>query len=159
MEAEKLNPSGSYIHDFELFTKEKNFWQTSLLKQVEDLNIEQVLFLPAPGRHCIWEIVRHISYWKFWALKYVNENVSLDAKADNWKSLPEEQTQKSWEADLEYLKSLNEQCLKTAKELGNTIFESAEEPVVFFRQVIYHDCYHNGQIGLLRALQGIKPVS
>jgi hypothetical protein len=42
--------------------------------------------------------------------------------------------------------------------LKDEIFLSTDEKVVFFRQLIFHDCYHTGQIGFLRAMQGIPPV-
>lgn len=158
METNQKAPINSFIHDFEQFTTGKNFWQASLIKQVEGLTVEQALYVPAPGRHCIWELVRHIAYWKLWAFTYVNTGEKLNAKEHNWAPLPEVQDENSWDKDVEYLRSMNDKCLEAAKSLGDTIFTSPEEKVVFFRQVLLHDCYHTGQIGLLRALQDIKPV-
>jgi DinB superfamily len=158
LEAEKLIPIRSFISDFKQFTSGKNFWQASLLKQVEDLSFQQALYLPAPDRHCIWELVRHVAYWKHWALTYVKENIAMNAKADNWKPLPEVQTEESWQEEIEKLRKLNEDCIALAEQLGNELFESAHEKHVFFRQIVFHDSYHTGQIGLLRAMQGIKPV-
>ena len=136
----------------------RNFWQASLLKQIEGLTLEQALYKPSPERHGIWQLVRHIAYWKHWALTYVKENVAMNAKADNWKPLPEVQTEQSWQEEIEKLRKLNNECIKAAQKLGNELIESAEEKHVFFRQLVMHDCYHTGQIGLLRAMQGIKPV-
>ena len=82
----------------------------------------------------------------------------MDAKADNWKPLPEVQTEESWQDEIEKLKKLNEECIETAMQLGNELMESSQENHVFFRQLLFHDSYHTGQIGMLRAMQGIKPV-
>ncbi len=158
MEAEKLDPVKSYLNDFSQFTLDKNFWQASLLKQVEGLSNTEALYLPAPERHCIWEIVRHVAYWKYWALTYVKEGTALNAKENNWTALPEVRTEESWQDEVSKLRALNDECIKIAASLGSELFESSEERIVFFRQLLYHDCYHTGQIGMLRAMQGIKPV-
>lgn len=158
MGTDQPDPIESFIHDFNHFTTGKNFWQASLLKQIEGLSVEQVLYIPAPGRHSIWELVRHIAYWKLWAITYANTGEKLIAKEHNWMPLPEVQDENTWKEDVEYLRSMNEKCLEVAKSIGNAIYTSSEEKVVFIRQILLHDCYHTGQIGLLRAMQGIKPV-
>jgi len=148
----------SYIYDLNQFTESKNFWQASLLKQLEGLNYEQALYKPFPDRHCIWEIVRHISYWKHWALTYVKEGIALNAKQDNWTALPEVLNDEAWHSDLQRLTKLSEDCKETASKIGDELFTSDEEKIIFFRQLLYHDCYHSGQIGLIRVMQGLKPV-
>ena len=153
-----MNPGAAYVNDFKLFSEGKNFWQASLIKQIEGLTMEQALYKPNPGRHGIWQIVRHIAYWKHWALTYLNENIPLDAKADNWAPMPEVQTEETWNEEILRLQKLNNDCITAAEGLGDKLFTSTEENVVFFRQLLYHDCYHTGQIGFLRAMQGIPPV-
>lgn len=157
MGTENLNPSAAYVNDFKLFTIEKNFWQASLLKQIEDLSMIEALYKPAPNRHGIWQIVRHIAYWKHWALTYLNENIKLNAKEDNWAPMPDVQTEQTWHDEIEHLRKLNNDCIISAEKLGENIF-SDDEKIVFFRQHLQHDSYHAGQIGFLRAMQGLKPV-
>jgi len=153
-----MNPSAAYLNDIEQFTHGKNFWQASLLKQIEGLTMQQALYKPSPDRHGIWQIVRHIAYWKYWALTYLNENKKLNAKEDNWAPMPEVQTEETWQEEIENLRKLNEDCISSAAKLGDEIFNSSDERIVFFRQLSYHDSYHTGQIGFLRAMQGLKPV-
>lgn len=153
-----MNPGAAYVNDFKQFTEGKNFWQASLLKQVEDLTMEQALYKPSPNRHGIWQLVRHIAYWKHWALTYLNENVKLNAKEDNWAPMPVVQTEATWKDEIQRLKELNDKCIASAEKLGDELFTSTEERIVFFRQLLYHDCYHTGQIGFLRAMQGLKSV-
>lgn len=158
MEALKPGPIGAYINDLDQFTSGKNFWQASLLKQIEGLTVEQALYKPSPDRHGIWQLVRHIAYWKHWALTYVNEGTKLNAKESNWAPLPELQNEASWQEDVNKLRALSDECRSVAEGIGDELLSSAEEKFVFFRQLLYHDCYHTGQIGFLRAMQGLKPV-
>ena len=153
-----MNPGAAYLNDLTLFTEGKNFWQASLLKQLEGINMSQALFKPDLNRHGIWQIVRHISYWKHWSLTYLRENIKLNAKEDNWSPLPATQTEESWMEDLEKLRKLNDECIIEAEKLDDSIMTSNEENVIFFRQLILHDAYHCGQIGYLKAIQGIPPV-
>lgn len=157
MSAEKVTPISSYVSDLELFVTGKNFWQPSLYQQLEGLTLAQALFKPTPERHCIWELIRHMNYWKYWAITYMNTGEKMNAKGENWRELPEA-TQQNFETDLNELHTLQTQCIEIANKTGNDMFESTEEKIVFFRQLLYHDCYHTGQIGLLRVMQGLKPV-
>ena len=154
-----MSPVQSYLSDIEAFIEGENFWQASLLKQLDGVNFEQALYKPAPDRHCIWEVVRHINFWKHWAITYVKDGVKLNAKEENWKHLPVILNENTWQEDLNELKSLNEQCKKITSGIGDDLFTSDDEKFIFFRQLLYHDCYHTGQIGLLRVLQGMKPVT
>lgn len=153
-----MNPDDAYLNDLKLFTIGKNFWQASLLDQVSSLTMQEALYKPSPERHGIWQLVRHISYWKYWSLTYLNENKKLNAKEDNWAPLPEVQTEETWQEEISNLRKLNEDCISAAEKLGDEIFTSDDERVIYFRQLLYHDSYHAGQIGFLRAMQGLKPV-
>jgi hypothetical protein len=154
-----MAPVQSYLNDIDMFIRGENFWQASLLKQLEGMDFNQALYKPAPDRHCIWEIVRHISYWKYWAITYLKDNVKLNAKEENWKKLPDTLNEDTWQDEINKLKSLVEQCENIARLVGDELFVSDDEKIIFFRQLLYHDCYHTGQIGLLRVLQGLKPVT
>jgi len=120
--------------------------------------MQEALYKPSPERHGIWQLVRHISYWKYWSLTYLNENKKLNAKEDNWAPLPEVQTEETWQEEITNLRKLNEDCISAAEKLGDELLTSDDEKVIYFRQLLYHDSYHTGQIGFLRAMQGLKPV-
>lgn len=159
MSTGNVTPIDSYVNDLEQFTAGENFWQASLFKQIEGLTLGNAVYKPAPDRHCIWEVIRHMAYWKHWALTYVSTGEKLNAKEDNWKELPEELTEDLWQQDVNKVKSLHNECVQIAKGIGNDLFYSTDEKIIFFRQLLYHDCYHCGQIGLLRVMQGLKPAS
>lgn len=158
MSTEKVTPVDAYLTDLEQFIKGENFWQASLYKQLEGLTLEQALYKPAPDRHPIWEYVRHMAYWKHWAITFITTGEKMNAKENNWRALPEVQNDETLQEDVNKLKSLHEECVRLAKGAGNKLFESTDEKYVFFRQLLYHDCYHTGQIGLLRVMQGLKPA-
>lgn len=158
METKLLNPIDSFLAESDLYFYGDNFWQAPLYKQVESLNVEQALWRPADDKHCIWQLVRHLNYWKYWALKYAKESEKENAKEFNWAPLPGEKSESSWQADVDNMKKLQEQFKSLCLSLGDSLFSSTEEKIVFLRTVLYHDAYHSGQIGLLRSLQGIKPV-
>ncbi len=158
MDSKEQDPKFVFFNDAEQFFSGKNFWQASLIQQLSGLTCGQALWRPSPERHCIWEYLRHMNYWKEWAIVYVKDNEKLNAKERNWEALPEIQNEENWQAEIEKAKLIHEHFTNVAEKLGNEIYVSAKENIAFFRQVLLHDSYHNGQIGLMKALQGIKSV-
>jgi len=158
MDANLINPIDHFLAESDLYFYGDNFWQAPLYKQVENLNIEQALWRPAEDKHCIWQLVRHLNYWKYWALKYTREGVMEEAKAFNWAPLPDDKSESNWKADTEKMKELHEEFKSLCLSLGERLLNSSDEKIVFLRTVLYHDSYHSGQIGVLRSLQNIKPV-
>ena len=158
MDTKTLNPVESFLAESDLYFYGDNFWQAPLYKQVESLSVEQALWRPAEDKHCIWQLVRHLNYWKYWAIKYAKENVKENAKEFNWAPLPDDKTGQNWKSDVERMKSLHEEFKAACAALGPELFSSPDERIVFLRTVLYHDAYHSGQIGTLRSLQNIKPV-
>jgi hypothetical protein len=151
-------PVRQFLSESDQYFYGDNFWQAPLYKQVDSISLQDALWRPAEDKHCIWQLVRHINYWKYWALKYAKEGVKENAKDFNWAPLPEEKNEANWNADKENLKKLHEEFKTVCAGFGKDLFESTEEKIVFLRTVLYHDAYHSGQIGLLRSLLKIKPV-
>lgn len=137
-------------------------WHAPLLRMVETLDAEQALWRPTPERKCIWEIVRHINFWRLHLLARVKGRPVPDWRTNNW-TLPEETTEVSWRAEVEALRAVHgefaawlEQCpsdeLLAPGENGSPRqFESV-------MGIILHDSYHVGQIATLRALMGLPSV-
>jgi len=158
MDSKTQDPKNAFLNDAAQFFSGKNFWQASLIQQLTGLTCQHALWRPSPERHCIWEYLRHMNYWKEWAIVYVKDNEKLNAKERNWEALPEIQNEENWQAEIEKAKLIHEHFTNVAEKLGNSLYESTEENIMFFRQVLQHDSYHTGQIGLMRALQGVNPV-
>src|SRR3989442_5901187 len=51
------------LHHLE-YTFEKEAWQPSLAMAIDGLTAKQAAWKPAPERHSIWQIVRHVAHWK-----------------------------------------------------------------------------------------------
>jgi len=52
------------VLDHLTYTFDKEAWQPPLGKVVQGLNAQQAAWRPAPERHSIWQIVRHVTHWK-----------------------------------------------------------------------------------------------
>jgi hypothetical protein len=146
------------LKDLDNFFYGPNFWQAGLYPQVKDLSLEQALWKPSAERHCIWEILQHINTWKWFAIESIKGNKIVSMKEYNWVPLPESPVEAKWQAEVEKSKTLHEEFKTLVSNASPELFELSKENIEYYRQVAYHDCYHTGQIGLLRAIQGIKPV-
>ncbi len=147
-----------FLKDLDEFFYGPNFWQGGLYPQVKDLSCEQALWKPAPERHCVWEILQHINAWKRFAVEYMKGNQIKSMKEYNWPKLPQKPDEKRWQDEIERSRTLHEEFKKLVGEASPETFDSSQKGIEYYQQVIYHDCYHAGQIGLVRAMQGIKPV-
>jgi hypothetical protein len=156
MDSKMQDSKNAFLNDSKHFFFGKNFWQAGLLEQITDISLKEALWRPAPERHCIWEYLRHINFWKEWAIIYIEDGKKLNAKEKNWEALPEKQTEENWQLEIEKTKLIHEHFTNASEKLGNSLYESTEENVIYFRQVLLHDSYHTGQIGLVRVLQGLK---
>ncbi|REJ31999.1 MAG: hypothetical protein DIU83_09970, partial [Bacillota bacterium] len=79
-------------------------WHAPLMKMVEHLSTDQALWRPAPERKCIWEIVRHLNFWREHLLARVKGRPVPDWRAHNW-TLPERTDDEAWRAALEELRA------------------------------------------------------
>src|SRR5437773_11222735 len=104
MDSKMQSSKSAFLNDCKIFFLGKNFWQAGLLEQVSGLKFEQALWKPAPDRHCIWEYLRHINFWKEWAIIYVKDGTKINAKEKNWQPLPEKLDEENWQAEIEKTK-------------------------------------------------------
>jgi len=52
----------------------------------------------------------------------------------------------------------HEEFKAVINKFGVKLFDADDGTANFLRQIINHDSYHCGQIGLLRVMQGLKPI-
>ena len=146
------------LKDLDNFFYGPNFWQAGLYPQVKDLDFRQALWKPSPERNCIWEILQHINAWKWFAVESIKGNKIKSMKEYNWVPLPASPDEEKWKAEVEKSKELHEEFKMLVSKASPELFDSSKENLEYYQQVLYHDCYHTGQIGLLRVMQGVKPV-
>jgi hypothetical protein len=153
-----LNALDSLLKDADSFFFGENHWQAGLLQLVKDPTYKQALWKPSEERHSIWEIVRHINFWKRSAIAYILDKERPDSVMGNWTKDRSELKESDWKNEQEEMEHLHEEIKQTAMKMGMGIFDSKERKANYLRTIYYHDCYHAGQIGLLRVLQGLKPI-
>jgi hypothetical protein len=150
-------------------TFEKEAWQPSLAMAVQGLTASQAAWKPAPNRHSIWQIVRHVTHWKRATLdawegtrplfsgRTMTERFNEVVRTD-WPDASG--TDEDWEADVRALVdvslAIRERAMKAETEDLARPFPGEEwgPAVVRVFRMATHDIYHAGQIRYLRALQG-----
>lgn len=147
-----------------LFLKENMYWHGPLWKHVADLSVEQALWRPAPDRHCIWEHLRHIHFWRQRVITRFSGGTVPDWRPYNW-TLPDPADEAAWQADLADLEKVQEALVGLCKAVkaedllaGNGDNEETFRRFVILVGLLSHDSYHTGQIALLRALMGLPPI-
>jgi len=140
-------------------------WQPSLKEALEGLTAAQAAWKPAPERHSIWQIVRHLILWKRGVLAAWDGNPpdGEQLSAADWKQAAGSEAE--WERDRRTLLEISTQFLTRTQALDDA---GLSKPVVWYKggatqplvvrvvRTTTHDVYHAGQIRYLRALQGIS---
>ncbi len=143
------------------FFRGRPIWHGALWPHVAGLTVPQALWRPAPQRHCIWEIVRHVIFWRHWPVEHEAGRHISDWKAHNW-TLPERSDAASWRAELHRLRTSQRSLAALVRTTSAKKLLTRDHNGKFIRfwwlGVLAHDSYHTGQIASLRALLGLKPV-
>ncbi len=146
------------------YTFEKEAWQPPLAVAIEGLTAQQAAWKPAPKRHSIWQIVRHVTHWKRAVMEAWDGDIP-DADAlekTDWGDVSGDEA--AWRADVERLHTISRQLKERVQhadqsELSRPIgtYKGVREQPAAVRllRTATHDIYHAGQIRYIRALQGV----
>ncbi len=133
----------------------------SLMRVLEGLDAEQAMANPIRGRHSLWEIVNHCTYWMQEVDRALRGEDIFDVKEiEDWPKAGGSPAE--WQADLEKLVATHEKDDKRIWALkpgdlkrkleatfGETYFGFT------FRKMLHgssdHNVYHAGQISLLKS--------
>ena len=157
------------LHHLE-YTFEKEAWQPSLAMSIEGLTAKQAAWKPAPERHSIWQIVRHVAHWKratlsawdgtrpLFSPESGNTEYYLETERADWREVSGDEA--AWWRDCDALRSVSSRIAARTEALDSetllTPFPGEDMPAVLrLLRLATHDIYHAGQIRYLRALQGI----
>jgi uncharacterized damage-inducible protein DinB len=144
--------------------EEKVQWQPPLNGALRGLTAAAAAWKPAPARHSIWQIVRHLILWKRGVLQAWDGDPPDGQKidADDWREVAGGEAE--WETDRQTLLDFSIEFLTRAQALDETAFSKQitwykggfSQPLAMrLIRTTTHDIYHTGQIMYLRALQGI----
>jgi uncharacterized damage-inducible protein DinB len=139
-------------------------WQPPLSGALRGLSAAQAAWKPAPERHSIWQIVRHLILWKRAVLSAWDGDPPDGSHVSDgdWQDI--DGSEAEWEQDRQALLDISAQFLARARALDD---EGLSRRIVWYRtgeaqplalrlvRTTTHDIYHTGQIQYLRALQGI----
>ena len=138
---------------------EASWHGTNLKGSLRGVGIEEAAWRPTSGRHNIWEIAVHTSYWKYavWRRLTGEKRGSFAIKGSDWFPRPEKTTIQAWRADKALLDeehrklrdavtSLTDADLRCRAGRGQMTIEK------LVRGLAAHDLYHAGQIQLLKRM-------
>ena len=124
---------------------------TELLEGVDESSARARII---EGRHSIWEIVNHCTYWVKAAIGAVN-GVEMPARVDDWPPVGEGEG--DWRADVKKLKQAIDGLVRAVEvfDMGRLHEGVPGEhyPYSYFQmffRVAYHNIHHGGQIAILR---------
>jgi uncharacterized damage-inducible protein DinB len=143
--------------------KEDWQWQPSLSEALKGLTAVQAAWKPAPPRHSIWQIVRHLILWKRAVLQAWDGDPPGEGQfVGDWQEVAGSEA--DWDRDRQSLLDISSEFLTRAQALDDAglsrrivWYKSGQTQPLAMRLVrtTTHDVYHAGQIRYLRALQGI----
>jgi uncharacterized damage-inducible protein DinB len=139
-------------------------WHGPTLKgSVRGLSAADASWRPAPGRHCIAEIVVHAAYWKYAVQRRLTgeKRGGFALKGSNWFPSPVPFDEAAWRAALRLLDEQHQSLRHTVARLdAAAISATAPGRKVSNERLIYgiamHDVYHAGQVQTLKALRRAK---
>ncbi len=138
----------------------EGLWAAAWSKSVEGLTAEQAAWRPpsAPGvdgpRHSIWQNVLHIVFWREMWLRRVatgQKPSKEDLATGNWPEVNGGEA--GW---AEARQRLGETQKQMAAALASP--ELSEEHSKALAYFLPHDCYHFGQINMVRGMLGMKAI-
>ena len=132
----------------------------AVLELLDGVAPEQAYAHPIPGAHSIWELVLHLAAAYGLVLRRLRGDGRQLAPDEDWPAVPEP-TADNWRAAAGALREQNAAARRAVAAFAEErldrllVAESPYSAYVQFIGLTQHDCYHAGQIALLkRALAG-----
>jgi hypothetical protein len=132
----------------------------NLRGSIRGLNEKEAAWRPDPSRHSTWEIVAHVTYWKYAVRRRIlgGKRGSFPLPGSNWFVRPDRRSGRSWKDDVALLESEHRKLRAAVAALHES--DLTKKPgngkVTILRLVMgiaAHDLYHAGQIQLLKRLR------
>ncbi len=159
MKKEKISTNVLLIEIYDQAYDVRAWHGANLSGSLKGLKLDELLWLPQPKRHNIWEIALHCAYWKYVVYRKLTggKKGTFPRKPSDWPTTPKSPTIKDWQQDLDLL---NEQHLLLRQAIMDfsekKLYRCPPKSKVNYISNIYgassHDLYHAGQIQLLKRM-------
>ena len=130
-----------------------DIWIASWEKGLAGITAEQALWTPAPNAHCIWQLIRHVIFWRDVTLSYLRDGdgrPSEERLESEHFGCPRGPDGAAWAALQAELRASHDALYEVLAD------ESQSDERL--RHHLAHDSYHLGQIMYLRRLHGFDVV-
>lgn len=139
---------------------EKRAWHGPNLRgSIRGLEVGEASWRPAAGRHNIWEIVVHATYWKYIVRRRLlgERRGSFPLTGSNWFARPATMSREAWRGDIAMLEDIHRKMRAAIAglapgDLGKIPPGSTVSNAALISGIAAHDAYHAGQIQLLKRL-------
>jgi|YelNatPaOPRAMG01_1025707.scaffolds.fasta_scaffold02959_14 uncharacterized damage-inducible protein DinB len=135
------------------FKRGEGLWAESLLDTLKGINFEQAIWKPKENVKSIFEIVNHVISGKEYIIS------ALEGRTPSYEEEKKEISESSWKETLEKLEEVHNKLINLLKEKDINLEEKFPGEDFTWGYMLYgvlaHDCYHTGQIVILKDLQGL----
>jgi hypothetical protein len=133
-----------------------------------DVTVEEARTRPSGGKHCIWELVLHMTAWTEEVTRRLRGHEAAEPMRGDWPPLPAPADPAAWRAACRALDAAHEELREVVRGLDDArlttiVGDARHRPLgtgVSFAQtingIVQHDAYHCGQIAMVRRL--IRPA-
>lgn len=135
-------------------------WAAAWSKSIDDLSPAQAAWqtkdVNGKPRHSIWQHVMHMTFWREDSLRRLTDPTKPSAETLSRLNFPANPdaaaptAARAWDDTRARFKASQQNI---AGQLASPSSDGSR-----LHYMLPHDCYHFGQINLLRALQGLAPI-
>jgi uncharacterized damage-inducible protein DinB len=128
------------------------------LRAVRGVSAAQARWVPARGRHSIWELALHIAYWDYAVRRRLDPDSPRDFPRSpaNWPALPERPDERAWALDKELLAREHRALVQVVRRVQGSRWNRRLTGRWTYGETIVgiaaHEVYHAGQIQLVKRL-------
>lgn len=155
-----VSPVDAYIRDLDAFFYTGNNWQPSLMELLSEITPEEASWRPAKGRNSIYEILRHSNFWKKAVISRLRKKpMSIEERRKgSWIRIRKQVTEEQWAECMEETIRVHEELKHQIRKHGKQLHNVSSRVSNYTREIINHESYHAGQIGIIRAMLGKKAI-
>lgn len=135
---------------------------TNLRGAIRGLSAKDAAWRPVAGRHNLWEIIVHATYWKYIVRRRILSEArgSFSLEGSNWFTRPSgaKPTDEEWKRDVKLLVETHRSMRAAVASLTDADLNvkpkgSKVSNLALITGIASHDLYHAGQIQLLKRLR------